>query len=333
MTAAVAGLAYHLPEGELTNADLARQFPDWGVEKIAAKTGIHLRHIVGPGETASDLAVAAATRVLEQEGVAADSIDYLILCTQTPDYVMPSTALLVHERLGLRSDAGAVDVSLGCSGFVYSLGLAKGLIESGQVATVLIVTADTYSRLLNPADKTVRTLFGDGAAATLLTGGGSGNVHSFVYGSDGSGAGCLVVPSGGLAPAARFPAAEAGARGLESNGYDLYMDGPAVFNFTLKVVPDSVERVLRKADLMRDDIDTWVFHQANAFMLGHLRKKLNLPDDRFVIDLADTGNTVSSTIPIALARLKDRGSAQPGSRSLILGFGVGLSWAGAIIDW
>lgn len=333
MTAGIADVAVHLPEGVLTNDDLAQQFPEWGVDKIGAKTGIHTRHIVAPDEHTSDLATAAGRRLVQQQGLDPASVDYLLLCTQTPDYLMPSTALLVHQALGLRQDAGAIDVTLGCSGFVYSLGLAKGLIESGQAENVLVVTADTYSRLLNPEDKSVRTLFGDGAAATLVSSGAAGDVHSFVYGSDGSGGESLVVPNGGLASADRYPRADPAQRGFESNGYDLFMDGPAIFNFTLRVAPDSVERVLAKAHLAAGDVDTWVFHQANGFMLEHLRRKLQIPQERFIVDVADVGNTVSSTIPIALARARAGGRIASGSKSIVLGFGVGLSWAGAVIEW
>ena len=334
MTAGIAAVSYHLPEATLTNEDLAAAFPEWSVAKIAGKTGIHTRHIAGPDEYSSDLAVAAGRALFDEHGISPTEVDYLIVCTQTPDYSLPSTSLLVQDRLGLSTTIGATDITLGCSGYVYALGLAKGLIESGQAASVLVLTADTYSRLVNPGDKSVRTLFGDGASASIVRDVGAGGMHSFVYGSDGSGGGALVVPNGGLRDGSeRYPAASATTRQLESNGYDLYMDGPEIFNFTLRVAPESVERVLAKAGLVRDDIDSWIFHQANAFMLGHLRTKIGIPADRFVIDLADTGNTVSSTIPIALARERARGGLQPGTRSLLLGFGVGLSWAGAIVEW
>jgi 3-oxoacyl-[acyl-carrier-protein] synthase III len=331
--ATIAAVRYHLPDHVLTNAELAEQFPEWSVDKIGAKTGIHGRHIVASDEYTSDLAIAASRKLLEETGTAAESIDYLILCTQTPDYYMPSTSLMVHQALGLRADAGATDITLGCSGYVYGLGLAKGLIESGQADRVLLVTGDTYSRLLNPADKSVRTLFGDGATASLVVRTEARGLGDFVYGSDGSGGEFLVVPNGGLRGGDRYPAADPAARGFETNGYDLYMNGPEVFNFSLRVAGEAVDRLLAKAGLEKDDVDTWVFHQANQFMLGHLRRKIGIPEDRFVIEIADVGNTVSSTIPIALARQLESGRIAPGSRSLLLGFGVGLSWGGALIEW
>ena len=330
MPARIAAVAGHLPDGRLTNADLAARFPEWSVEKIAAKTGIDSRRIAAPGETTSDLATAAAQRLLDEQGVDPATIDYLIVCTQTPDFLMPATSLLVHHRLGLRASAGATDISHGCSGYVYALGLASALIDAGQARTVLVVTTDTYSRLINEADKSVRTLFGDGAAATLVVESERPGIHSFVYGSDGGGAEALVVPGGGLGDPARFPAADPARRGLEPNGYDLYMDGTAVFNFAIRVVPETVRTVLERAGWTKDSVDRWVLHQANAFMLSHLRRKLGVPEDRFVVELAETGNTVSSSIPLAI---EAAGVGTPGTRSVLVGFGVGLSWAGMAVDW
>jgi 3-oxoacyl-[acyl-carrier-protein] synthase-3 len=334
MSARIQSISYHLPAGELTNDDLAEQFPEWSVQKIAAKTGIHTRHIAADDEFASDLAEAAARRLFEDHSVDPASIDYLIVCTQSAEYFMPSTALLLHGRLGLRLDSGATDITLGCSGYVYSLGLAKGLIETGQASRVLVITTDTYSKFVNPGDKSVRTLFGDGATATLVTDGGTAeSLTAFVYGSDGSAGRHLVVPGGGLHPTGDFPKADPAARGLVSNGYDLYMDGPEIFNFTLRVVPAAVDSALSKAGIGKDDIDLFVFHQANSYMLETLRKKLDIPEERFVVSMAQSGNTVSSTIPIALAGQVEAGALKPGMRVLLLGFGVGLSWGATIVEW
>ena len=336
MQARISAVDYYLPERILSNEDLSAEFPEWSVEKISAKTGIDRRHIAGEDEFSSDLAIAAGRRLLSERGIDPESIDYLIVCTQSPDFYLPTTACIVHEGLGLRSTAGAADLNLGCSGFIYALGQAKGLIESGQVSNVLVVTADTYTKFVNPSDKSVRTIFGDGAAATLVTAeaGDTSGITAITYGTDGSGAGKLVVPHGGMRQGrdieAKSPAAE---RGLESNGYDLYMDGPEIFNFTLRVVPDSVDAILAKAELGLDDIDLFVFHQANAFMLEHLRKKLKVPKEKFFVALAESGNTVSSTIPIALTEAVRQGALQPGMRVMLLGFGVGLSWGGLVLNW
>jgi 3-oxoacyl-[acyl-carrier-protein] synthase-3 len=333
--ARISAVEYYLPEATLTNADLAEQFPEWSVEKIAEKTGITTRHISGPNEFASDLATAAGRRLFERRSVDPALVDYLIVVTQSPDYFLPTTAAIVHDQLGLRNDAGATDINLGCSGYIYALGLAKGLIESSQASTVLIITADTYTKFLNEQDKSVRTIFGDGAAASLLTADGTPtSLGPFVYGTDGSGAKHLVVPSGGLRGAAQLsPKSDAAARGLPASQYDLWMDGAEIFNFTIRVAPSSMSEILDRAGLNREDIDLFVFHQANRFMLEHLRKKLDIVPEKFAILMAESGNTVSSTIPIALADAEKAGMLKPGMRVLLLGFGVGLSWGGAVVTW
>lgn len=336
MSARIIAVEYHLPSKELTNTELAEQFPEWTVEKIAAKTGVTTRRIADDGEYSSHLAVAAAAKLLRESNIEVDSLDYLIVCTQSPDYFLPTTAAIVHESLGMKKSAGAIDVNLGCSGYVYALGLAKGLIESSQISNALIVTSDTYSKFLNPNDKSVRTIFGDAAAATLVQDvPAEGGMYAFCYGTDGSGAGGLIVPNGGLRPGADIsPASSLESRKIKtSNGYDLYMDGGAIFNFTLQTVPRTFNAILEKAGLSMSDIDLFVFHQANKFMLDHLRKKLGIDPERFISSMGETGNTVSSTIPIALSDSVSDGKLVPGMKVVILGFGVGLSWAGAIVEW
>lgn len=335
MNARIQAVDYYLPDGTLTNADLSAMFPEWSVDKIASKTGIHTRHIASDSEFSSDLAVRAGQRLFESASIVPAQVDFLIVVTQSPDYFLPTTAALVHDQLGLRSDAGSTDVNLGCSGYVYALGLAKGLIESGQVTNVLVVTADTYTKFINKDDKSVRTIFGDGASATLVSDdGGADSLSSFTYGTDGTGAKHLIVPRGGLRSGADIaPKSATSERGLQPNNYDLFMDGAEIFNFTIRVAPASVVSILGKAGLEMEDIDLFVFHQANEYMLEHLRKKLGIPKEKFPILMGESGNTVSSTIPIALAEAERSGVLLPGMKVLILGFGVGLSWAGATLIW
>lgn len=328
---AVAGA---LPEGIEDNAQLASQFPGWSAEKIAAKTGIEQRHIATDDEYVSDLAIRAARKLLENSEVSSSEIDHVLVCTQAADFYMPVVATLVHDALGLRRDCGANDFNLGCSGFVYGLGLAKGLIGSDQAANVLLITTETYSKFLNPEDRSVRTIFGDGAAATLICGGGTPeSLSGFVYGTDGSGATSLIVPHGGLRDASELAGGEASApqaRELAASRWDLYMDGPAIFNFTLRVVPRCVEEVMERAGIGEADVDLFVFHQANKFMLGHLAKKMKLPREKIFIAMRDVGNTVSASIPLALEDAISSGAIKPGMRVMFVGFGVGLSWAGAV---
>lgn len=323
-----------LPEQVEDNASLAESFPEWSAEKIGSKTGIHQRHIARPDEYVSDLAVAAAQRLTSEHGVDLSTIDHLIVCTQAADFYMPVTSAIVHAHLGLRPDCGANDINLGCSGFIYGLGLAKGLIETGQADNVLLITAETYSKFLNSADKSVRTIFGDGAAATLVTGGGNADsLTAFVYGTDGSGGKDLIVPRGGLRSGNDLPGGEESdpvSRGLEPSRWDLYMNGPAIFNFTLRVVPECVAGIADKAGLGLDQVDLFVFHQANKFMLTHLAKKVGVPKEKMHMCMENSGNTVSATIPIALGDALSRGVAKPGMTVMMVGFGVGLSWGGLL---
>ena len=254
----------------------------------------------------------------------------LIFCSQGADYILPATACVLHQRLGLRSDCGAFDYSLGCSGFVYGLALAQGLIQAGSARRVLLVTADTYSKLLHPGDRSVRTLFGDGAAATLIEASEApqSDLGPFVFGADGRGARHLIVPAGGArAPRTAETARETqDASGNVRSGDHLFMDGAEVMAFTLSAVPTAVGQLLARANLQMEDFDLFVFHQANGFMLERLRRKLKIDPDRFVVSMEHCGNTVSSTIPLALEPLLSEPSSRR-RRAMLVGFGVGYSWA------
>jgi len=334
MFSQLAATAFHLPEGVLTNSQLAEEFGDWDEEKIVSKTGIVERRIVGEGEYCSDLATKAGEALFESGACQADEVQYLILCTQSPDYVLPSTSCLVQERLGIPTSAGALDINQGCSGYIYGLSLACGLIDSGIVENVLLITADTYTRYINKRDRSVRTLFGDGATATWLKAGSEQRrLGPFVFGTDGRGRDNLIVPAGGL----KQPCNEETGRveEVESGNFrcadNLYMNGAEIFNFTLRTVPAALNSLLEKAGLGMDDIDQFVFHQANKFMLERLRRKLNILQDKFVIGMQLTGNTVSSTIPIALQQATESGRIKSGDVVVLLGFGVGYSWGGTIL--
>jgi 3-oxoacyl-[acyl-carrier-protein] synthase-3 len=333
--ALLSAIRFALPDGVLDNERLAGQYPGWSAEKIYTKTGIRERRVAGAGETASDLAVAAAEKLFRETGYDRKSVDYLLYCTQTPDFPLPATACLVQERLGLPQGCGALDFNLGCSGYIYGLGLAKGLIETAQASSILLVTADTYSAFIHPADKSTRTLFGDAAAATLLLASGEESlVGPFVYGTDGSGAHNLIVPTGG-ARRPRVPGAEAveDASGNARTVNDLYLNGPEILTFTLRVVPATVQRLLEESGVALADIDLFVFHQANRFMLDHLKRKLSLPTEKFVLALEETGNTVSSSIPIALCKAIGADRVTPGDLLMLVGFGVGYSWGGTLVRW
>jgi len=336
MNAAIKAIDYYLPERVLSSAQLAAEFPEWQVKKIEDKTGIRERHIAGNDECASDLAMGAARKLFEGGACRPGDIDYLLFCTQSPDYFLPSTACLLQDRLGIPISAGALDFNLGCSGFVYGLGLAKGLIETGQAGRVLLVTAETYSKFLHSRDKSVRTIFGDAAAATLIEtvdGDGGPYIGPFVFGTDGRGAEDLIVPTGGMrrsrsAETAIVMEAESGNWRSQDN---LYVNGPKIFEFTLRVVPQSIDTLLRKAGKRMEEIDFFVLHQANQFILDHLRGKMKIPSERFSVALSNTGNTVSSTIPIALKDARDSGQLGSNWLTMLVGFGVGYSWGATLV--
>ena len=341
MHAAIRAIEYYLPQDTLSNEQLARQFPNWSAEKVRDKTGIESRHVTGKDEYASDLAVQAAQRLLARNIIAPHDVDFLLLCTQSPDYLLPTTACLVQQRLQLPTTTAALDVNLGCSGYVYGLSLAKSLIEAGEARNVLLLTCESYTKHMDPEAFSVRAIFGDAATATLVQSqdsspeGTPGWMGPFVYGTDGSGKESFILHRGGtrqLTGNAALPPAIANRADLK-DPRSLYMDGPAIFSFTLKAVPQSVQQLLDKAELPLDRINWFVFHQANAFMLEHLRNKIRIPQEKFLCDMADCGNTTSSSIPIVLRRMAERGRFRKEDLLMLVGFGVGFSWAAAMVRW
>ncbi len=323
-------LAVALPGREISNAYLSSLFPEWGVDKISTKTGISSRKITGE-ETALDLGVAAAQGLLDARPDAKDGVDALFFCTQSPDFCLPPNAGIAQARLGLRQDIAAFDYNLGCSGFVYGLSLAQAFIACGHAERVLCITAETYSKYLAPGDKTVRTIFGDGAAAVLVEASEVSGMEGFVFWTDGGGYRNLIVPRSG---AARSDETLCSRPEFHADGRtpdNLYMNGPAIFQFTLECVPALLARCLHKTGRAFGDIDHFVMHQANAFMLEHLRIKCNIPREKFIMNMADVGNTVSSTIPIVLKREIDAGRIRPGETVFLAGFGVGYSGAACLV--
>lgn len=333
MKAFIKAISYYLPERVVTNEELVAEFPEWSVDKVAAKVGVNKRHIAAPDETAGDMAEKAARQLFEEYNVDPKSIDFLMLCTQSPDYFLPSTACILQNRLGISTSAGAFDYNLGCSGCVYGLVVAKGLIESGIAKNVLMLTAETYQKYLHPSDKSNRSIFGDGAAACLISTEGIAEIGNFSLGTDGSGAEHLIVKTGATRCKQSTGNVVEDADGHQRFDDYLYMNGSAIFNFTLDAVPAMMKDVLLKNEMERDDVDYFVFHQANKFMLNTIRKVCVLPKDKFYINLEDTGNTVSSTVMIALKDCLDRGTICPGMKVMITGFGVGLSWGGTILKF
>ncbi len=329
MKAYIKVIEYYLPEKVLTNTEIAECFPEWSAEKVANKVGITERHISGDDETATDMAYKAAEKLFKANEGVREQVDFLLLCSQSVDYKLPSSSCILQNRLGLKTSCGAFDFNLGCSGYEYGLAVAKGLIVSGIAKNVLLLTAETYTKYIHPEDKGDMTIFGDAATASLISKEGFAEIGEFVLGTDGSGGDNLIVKTKG----ARIPNVT-GNKVEDENGnvkWDdyLYMDGKAIFDFTSEAVPAMTKELLNKEGLAEDDIDLWVFHQANKYMINYLRKLMCIDKDKFYVFMDKVGNTVSSTIPIALVEAQKDGRLH--GRVLLAGFGVGLSWGGTII--
>src|SRR5690554_4690089 len=307
MKAFIKAISYALPDKELTNEELVGEFPEWSVDKIANKVGINKRFVVEENETSADLAVKAVEKLfIENPNIKKGDIDFVLFCTQSPDYFLPTSACVIQDRLGLPTSCGALDFNLGCSGYVYGLSLAKGLIFGGIANNVLLLTGETYSKFMHPKDKGNRTIFGDAGSATLISKDGFAEIGNFSLGTDGRGAENLMVKSGGMRFRKQFNDLQFEDNGNPLSSDHLYMNGSEIFNFTIDAVPPLIEHTLVKNQLSRDDVDGYVFHQANKFMINFLRKKIKIEPDKFYTYMSEVGNTVSNTIPIVLTeKLKE----------------------------
>jgi 3-oxoacyl-[acyl-carrier-protein] synthase-3 len=329
-------IAAHFPAHKVSNESLCREWGgEWTPEKIFSKTGIRNRWVAGNDETALDLAYSACIELIRKERIELQKFDFLILVTQSGDYILPGSAAMLQDRLGLPQSIGTLDVNHGCAGYVYGLSLAKGLIETGQAKNVLLVTSETYSKYIHPLDRSVRSIFGDAATASWI--GASVETQDYIgnfqFGADGSGAKNLLVKTGG----ARFPRTmdsklevsdSSGNRRSQDN---LFMNGPEIVSFSLREVPRAVKKTLEAANCGMDDVDYFVFHQANSYMLELLRKKCGIPQEKFVVDMEETGNTVSSTIPLAIMGLIRSGNWRDSTTAVLVGFGLGYSWASCVV--
>ena len=311
----------YFPEKKVTNEDLQKEFPEWSPEKIFNKVGVKQRYTASAEETVLELAVKASEKLLKK--IDKNEIDFILFCTQSPDYHLPTTACILQDRLGLRKNIGALDFNLGCSGFVYGLSIAKGLIATGAAQNILLVTAETYTKYLRKSDKSNRTIFGDGVAATFIQKDEAKENFQFILGTDGSGYDNLIVRNGG------------GRNRINKEdeaGNCLYMNGQNIFIFTIEKIPVLVKEILEKNNLTENDVDYYIFHQANAHILRRQREILDIPEEKFYINLEKYGNTVSSTIPIALKDALETGKVKRGQKIMLIGFGVGLSWGATIIE-
>lgn len=330
MNVCIKSISSYLPQHVLTNEMLADEFPEWSVNKISEKLGINERRI-SYDETVLSMAINASKRLFDKSGLLPKDVDFIILCTQSPDYILPTTACLLQNELGIPVTVGAIDFNQGCSGYIYGLSLAKGLIYANIAKNVLFITSETYSKYIHPSDKSNRAIFGDGATASWISIGSGLKIEEFVLGTDGSGAQNLIIKNGGSkSPKQNIRDDYEEQEKFESDDF-LFMNGNEIFNFTINSIPPLISNVLSKNNLHQSEIDYFVFHQANSFMLKHLRSKLEIKENKFIIDMGKTGNTVSSTIPLILENLINENHIIENSRLLLAGFGVGYSWGGVVL--
>ena len=334
MSSKISKISYFLPEKEFSNNDFFELFPDSKDKTNLQKIGIQKRHIAKE-ELASDLAVEAAKKLFKEHNISPKEIDFVIFCAQEFDYYTPTTACVIQEKLGIPSHAGAIDYNLGCSGFVYGLSIAKGFIESIDLNNVLLLTSSTLTKTFHEKDKSSRYIFGDGAAATLITKSNTPNgIGEFIFGTDGSGYNKIIVKDGGARNEITKDSLldKSDEFGNVYNDSCFFMNGTSIFIFAIKRVPKLIEELLRKSNLSLSDIDLFIFHQANRFLIETLQKKIGIPDEKTFIYMETIGNTVSSTIPIALCEAIKSGKATSGQKVLLAAFGVGLSWSATIIE-
>ena len=323
----IVGWGMYVPPRVITNDDLAK-IVDTSDEWIRTRTGIRERHIVDkPSETTATLAARAARAALDKAGLPASALDMIILSTSSPEHIFPATACIVQDAIGA-TNAGAFDLSAACSGFVYGLAMAHGLIVSGQAETVMVIGAETLSRLVDWSDRNTCVLFGDGAGAVILQASDQpGGVLASVLGADGSGAYLLSLPAGG----SRLPAS---VETVRNGDHYIKMDGKAVFRFATRVMAEATRQVVERAGLTLDDVELIVPHQANIRIIeSSVVRQLKFPREKVFINLDRYGNTSTASIPIALVEAVEAGRVQPGDHIVLVGFGAGLTWAAALIEW
>ena len=329
-------IATYYPLHVLTNANLQEEFPEFKIQEMTRLTGVSSRHITAKNETSVDMGAKAVERLFAEFNVDTDEIGYLLFCSAGGDYITPPSACILHDRVDLPAHCGALDFNQGCTGFLYGLNLADSLIGAGQTKKVLLVTSEAITKTIHPKDKANRSIFGDAAAATLISARDTSVLSGdFIFGTDGSRHEHIIIREG----RERNPLFNNDARdfvdkqGNIRNHRNFYMNGSEVFNFSVAKAPELVDGLLSRYQMTFDEVDLFVFHQANRIIIETIGRKLKIPENKLIIEIQDTGNTVSSTIPIALKKLEQKGLLKRGMTLLLAGFGVGFSWGGTIIKY
>src|SRR6056297_3975187 len=322
--ATITGWGKYLPPNVMTNKDL-EEVVDTTDEWIRKRTGIKQRRIADEETATSDLAIEASKEALDKANLDADQLDLIIVSTVTPDMAFPATACIVQDKIGA-ANAAAFDLEAGCSGFVYGLSVGAQFIESGLYDNVLVIGAETLSKITDWEDRNTCVLFGDGAGAAVLQATDKGGFLAFDLGSDGSGADALYMEAGGsLNPAS--------LETVKNRQHYIRMEGNPVFKFAVKTMKNASKDVLKKADLSIDDLDLLIPHQANTRIIKSARRKLKLTEEQIYVNLPEVGNTSSASVAIALAEAKEKGMIKNGDRLLMVAFGAGLTWAATVIEW
>jgi 3-oxoacyl-[acyl-carrier-protein] synthase III len=320
----ITGIGCHAPERVMTNEELA-QIVDTSDEWIVERTGIRERRVAAADEALSDLALPAAKDALAQAGVDAADVDLVVVATVTPDMFFPSTGAIIADQLGAK-DAAAYDLSAGCTGFVYAIAQAHGMVSAGLAEHALVVGGDVLSKIVDWQDRSTCVLFGDGAGAVVIERANGGGFLGFELGADGSGGLQLYMPAGG----SRAPAS---AETVAARQHFAKMNGREVFKFATRVLVDSAEKVLDQSGVPVEEVDLYVPHQANVRIIDHARKKLGIPAERTVVNVDRYGNTSSGSIPLALGEAEADGRLRAGDLVLMTGMGAGLTWGSALIEW
>lgn len=334
-SSAIRFVEYELGSQTLSFEELEERFGKEAMQKVFSGSGIRNRQVAPPGVCGSDLAYEAANRLLEKNGVGRASIDLLIHCTQSPDYLMPTTACLLQQRLGLSKNCAAFDINLGCSQYVYALSVAHSMIAAGVANRALVLTGDTMSQTVHPKDRSLVPIMGDAGSATLVEAVEDGGFLGFELGTDGSGSQYLMLPASAFRqPRSAETAVEVtDAEGNTRSAENLYMHGAAIYHFAISTVPKTVLNLLAKLNLTMDQVDCVLFHQANKYMLDYLVRKLKIPAEKTHFYVEQTGNTSGSTMPGVLCDALRVGKVKPGSLVVMVVFGVGLSWAATAVRW
>lgn len=336
MKAYIKHISSYLPLKKVSNDDFFKQFPELKTkEDTLSKIGVSNRHVIDKETTASDIALHAAKKLFEETNIDRNEIDVLIFCSTEFDHYTPTTSAILQHRLNLATNIAAMDIVSSCTGFIHSLSIAKGMIEANDHKNVLLLCVSTLTKTFHEKDANSHYLFGDAATAILIGGRREEGVGKITIGTDGSRKDYIIVKDGGgrnkLTPESyKEIENEFGNSTARAN---FFMNGTGIFLFGLKTVPTLVEQILSENKINKDEVDYFVFHQANAFLLKTLQKKLNIPDEKFIIFMENTGNTVAASIPLALQHLFYQKKIQKGSKILIAAFGTGLTWGGTIISY